>query len=557
MRHPQPSGQPLTFTPEQRRILPVLLIPAFVSLLAVSSVNVILPAIAASVPTSTGGLQLVVSGYSLVFGVLLVPAGRAGDVVGRGRLFVAGLVLFGLGSLAAGVAPSILALNLARVLMGVGSGLFNPQVTGLIQQYYAGAARGRAFGLFGGVIGVSVAVGPLMSGALIGALGDQWGWRSSFLIFVPFALAGAWVAWRALPPTAWGRPDAVPGAGAGAGTGPGRGLGPDAVPGAGAGARGAAAAGEAAGRAGGSGPAPRGPAAPSGRGTRRPVDLDPVGMTLLTVATGLVMVPFMEYQRGAWVWGLLVAGLVLVAGWVAWERRYAARGRAPMVDLSLFRVPSFAYGSLAIAVYFMGDTSIWIITAQYLQAGLGYSALASGLMGLPASVASAVGASVSGRSVTRVGRVMVLRGMVLGLVGLGATVVVVHLNAVIALSPWWMAVTLLLLGAGQGLVVSPNQTLSLADVPLPYAGAAGGIIQTGERIGTAIGISAITGLAFSVARGSGWHTASQVGLGAIAAVIAVSALVAWADLRASARRDRRPPSLGQAGGVPDGPGTAV
>ena len=513
MRHPQPSGQPPTFTPEQRRILPVLLIPAFVSLLAVSSVNVILPAIAASVPTSTGGLQLVVSGYSLVFGVLLVPAGRAGDVMGRGRLFVAGLVLFGLGSLAAGVAPSILTLNLARVLMGVGSGLFNPQVTGLIQQYYAGAARGRAFGLFGGVIGVSVAVGPLMSGALIGALGDQWGWRSSFLVFVPFALAGAWVAWRALPPTAWGRPDAVPGAGA---------------------ARGAAVAGETAGRAGGSGPAPQGPAAPSGRG-RRPVDLDPVGMTLLTVATGLVMVPFMEYQRGAWVWGLLVAGLVLVAGCV----------------------PSFAYGSLAIAVYFMGYTSIWIITAQYLQAGLGYSALASGLMGLPASVASAVGASVSGRSVTRVGRVMVLRGMVLGLVGLGATVVVVHLNAVLALSPWWMAVTLLLLGAGQGLVVSPNQTLSLADVPLPYAGAAGGIIQTGERIGTAIGISAITGLAFSVAQGSGWHTASQVGLGAIAAVIAVSALVAWADLRASARRDRRPPSLGQAGGVPDEPGTTV
>ena len=52
-----------------------------------------------------------------------------------------------------------------------------------------------------------------MSGALIGALGDQWGWRSSFLVFVPFALASAWVAWRALPPTAWGRPDAVPGAG--------------------------------------------------------------------------------------------------------------------------------------------------------------------------------------------------------------------------------------------------------------------------------------------------------------------------------------------------------
>ena len=483
--------------------MPTLLIPAFVTLLAVSSVNVILPAVSQDLSAGTAGLQLVVSGYSLVFGVVLVPAGRAGDVMGRGRIFVIGMILFGVGSLASGLAPDVVTLNLARVVMGVGSGLLNPQVAGMIQQYYSGESRGRAFGLFGAVIGVSVAVGPVLSGGLIGWLGDDWGWRASFLINVPLVLLGVWAAHRYLPDSAWHRQDGGSGAG------------------------------------------------------RDRVDLDPVGMVLLAAGTLLIMIPFMEASAGAWVWGLEAAGIGIVSAWVAWERRYRARGGAPMVDLSLFRVPSFAYGSLAIAVYFMGYTSIWIITAQYLQAGLGYSALASGLMGLPASVASAVGASVSGRSVTRVGRVMVLRGMVLGLVGLGATVVVVHLNAVLALSPWWMAVTLLLLGAGQGLVVSPNQTLSLADVPLPYAGAAGGIIQTGERIGTAIGISAITGLAFSVAQGSGWHTASQVGLGAIAAVIAVSALVAWADLRASARRDRRPPSLGQAGGVPDEPGTTV
>ena len=127
-----------------RRLLPTLLIPAFVSLLAVSSVNVILTSVSHSLKAGGGGLQLVISGYALVFGVVLVPAGRAGDVLGRGRLFAVGMLVFGLGSLASGLAPSIMTLNLSRIVMGVGSGLLNPQVTGMIQQYYTGRARGRA-----------------------------------------------------------------------------------------------------------------------------------------------------------------------------------------------------------------------------------------------------------------------------------------------------------------------------------------------------------------------------------------------------------------------------
>ena len=82
-------------------------------------------------------------------------------------------------------------------------------------------------------------------------------------------------------------------------------------------------------------------------------------------------------------------------------------------------------------------------------------------------------------------------------------------------------------------MVSPNQTLSLADVPLEYAGAAGGILQTGQRIGTSIGIAAITGITFRTAGASGWGTAAQAGLLAAAVAIAVSAAVAIVDLRAS------------------------
>ena len=464
--------------------MPTLLIPAFVTLLAVSSVNVILPAVSQDLSAGTAGLQLVVSGYSLVFGVVLVPAGRAGDVMGRGRIFVIGMILFGVGSLASGLAPDVVTLNLARVVMGVGSGLLNPQVAGMIQQYYSGESRGRAFGLFGAVIGVSVAVGPVLSGGLIGWLGDDWGWRASFLINVPLVLLGVWAAHRYLPDSAWHRQD------------------------------GGSAAG------------------------RDRVDLDPVGMVLLAAGTLLIMIPFMEASAGAWVWGLEAAGIGIVSAWVAWERRYRARGGAPMVDLSLLTIPSFAYGSLAIAVYFLGYTSVWIIVAQYVQAGLGSTALVSGAVGVPAALAGSVAAAVAGRRVIRVGRVMVLGGMAAGMAGLLASVGIIHMHARAGWSPWWLTLTLLLLGVGQGLVVSPNQTLSLVDVPLEYAGAAGGILQTGERIGTSIGIAAITGLTFRVSHSSGWDVAAQVGLLAVVAAIAVSAAIAAVDLRLAVRRRR-------------------
>ena len=470
--------------PEYQRLLPTLLIPAFVTLLAVSSVNVILPAVSQDLSAGTAGLQLVVSGYSLVFGVVLVPAGRAGDVMGRGRIFVIGMILFGVGSLASGLAPDVVTLNLARVVMGVGSGLLNPQVSGMIQQFYSGESRGRAFGLFGAVIGVSVAVGPVLSGGLIGWLGDDWGWRASFLINVPLVLLGVWAAHRYLPDSAWHR------------------------------------------QVGGSA---------AGRGR---VDLDPVGMVLLAAGTLLIMIPFMEASAGAWVWCLEGAGIGIVSAWVAWERRYRARGGAPMVDLSLLTIPSFAYGSLAIAVYFLGYTSVWIIVAQYVQAGLGSTALVSGAVGVPAALAGSVAAAVAGRRVIRVGRVMVLGGMAAGMAGLLASVGIIHMHARAGWSPWWLTLTLLLLGVGQGLVVSPNQTLSLVDVPLEYAGAAGGILQTGERIGTSIGIAAITGLTFRVSHSSGWDVAAQVGLLAVVAAISVSAAVAAVDLRLAARRRR-------------------
>lgn len=516
-----------------RHILAVVLVPLFMSLLSVSIVNVVLPSIGETIGASTSALQWVLSGYTLAFGVLLVPGGRAGDVLGRGRLFVLGVVVFALASLAAGFAPNALVLNIARVFMGLGSGLLNPQTVGLIQQYFHGAARGRAFGVFGSVVGVSVAIGPVLGGLFIALAGAEWGWRLAFLVNVPIGVAAVVLAKAWFPPSAWrgSVPDEPRADGEGPRTGDESRAGAEPRAAAGDESRAAAgaeprAAADAQARAKGE-PAR---ASAAGRDPARPrVDLDPVGNLLLGLAILAVMVPFLEHAAGLWVYALLPVGFALVFAWVRWERRTVARGRTPMVDLALFRTRSFSAGTLLVSLYFMGVTSIWVVIAMFLQDGKGYSALAAGMIGLPAALCSIVAANVSGRLVTKVGRPLVVFGTAVCLLGLASSAFVVWLNAAHGVSVWWLLLTLCFVGIAQGSVISPNQTLSLAEVPVAYAGSAGGVLQTGQRIGTAIGIALITALFFFAVGHGGWDRGFMAAFAAIAVVVAAAGAVGAYD----------------------------
>ena len=509
------AAEPDGFTAEQSRILAVALIVAFLSLLSVSIVNVVLPSIESSLEAGSTGLQWVLTGYALAFGVVLVAAGRAGDIYGRGRIFVAGLVLFGTGSLVAGLAGDALTLNLARVVMGLGSGFINPQVTGLIQQYFAGAKRGRAFGLFGGIIGVSVAIGPVLGGILVAVFGAEWGWRSSFLVNVPFVVLAVVGAFLWLPRSAWRAVDGQAPAGAVA----------QAAPTAGA--------------------VTEHPRASRLRtrsrlrtGLHRVIDLDPVGVVLLGAGTLLVMLPFVERAVGAGIWACLPAGIALIAGWTWWERRMKAAGRAPMVDLDLFRTRSYTNGTLLVSVYFLGMTSVWVVLALWMQNGLGHTALAAGLIGLPSALANAVFAPIAGRHITRIGRPLVLWGFAFAMTGLSLSILVVVLHYSVGSSEWWLLGSLALQGVGQALVISPNQTLTLAEVPLRYAGSAGGVMQTGQRVATSIGIAMITGIVFTVVSAHGWMAAFIAGFGTVLLIVAAAGAVGVMDL-VQGRRARR------------------
>ncbi|MDY5131152.1 MFS transporter, partial [Actinotignum timonense] len=176
-------------TYDRNKLLVVLIVALVMSFIQVSSVNNLLPIIETGLNAGRGDIQWVLSGYSLAFGLLLVPAGRMGDIFGRSSLWMIGMAVFTLGSLLCGLASDALILNIARALQGIGSGIFSPQVTGMIMQYFDGHARAKAFAYMGLAISASVAVGPLLSGSLVQLFGPV-GWRWSFILNVPLGLLG-------------------------------------------------------------------------------------------------------------------------------------------------------------------------------------------------------------------------------------------------------------------------------------------------------------------------------------------------------------------------------
>jgi EmrB/QacA subfamily drug resistance transporter len=457
--------------PRRWRALVVVLVAGFMVLLDVSIVNVAVPSIAHGLDADDSDLQWVVSGYALAFGLVLVAGGRIGDARGRRPTLLLGLAVFTLASAACGFAQSSLMLIVARLVQGLGGGLVTPQNSGLIQSLFRGAERGRAFGLFGAIVGASTAIGPLLGGLLIQLGGPQDGWRWIFFVNLPVGVLAMILAARTVPHRR--------------------------------------------------------------REKGEHTDYDPVGAVVLGLATVLVLLPFVESRTwsGGLKWTLLVPAALLFAAFVGWERAYRRRGREPMVDLALFGRRSYTFGATLGMAYFAGFTGVFFIYAQFLQDGKGYTALQSGLASTPFAIGSAVAAGLGGPVVTRIGRRLVASGLVLVIVGLLAgwvAIGLVHSTAV----GFAVAAPFLVAGIGSGLVVAPNQTLTLAEVPPQEGGAAGGVLQTGQRIGSAAGIAAVGSLFYSRLAGThgDYDTAVRDGFLLIVAFIAVALAVAIADL---------------------------
>jgi EmrB/QacA subfamily drug resistance transporter len=467
--------------PDPRRWLALLACCSalFMTLLDVSVTNVALPSIGRDTGAGPSQLQWVVSGYTLAFGLVPVLAGRLGDDHGRRLMFQVGVGSFVATSMLAGLAPTANVLIGARVVQGLAGGLINPQVSGLVQQLFRGHERGRAFGVLGTTVGLGTALGPLVGGALIALGGPHHGWRLVFFVNVPIGIAVILLARRLLP-------------------------------------------------------------ADTAHGQHR---LDMIGATLLGGATFLVLFGTVQYdtlrdRRLAW---LGAPALILLLLFVRRERRLTRLQEDPLVDVRLFRVPSYTAGVLLALTFFPAMAGLPLVLTLYFQQGLGYTALQAGLSVTAYAAGSAIAAPLAGRVVTRVGRPLVVAAtLTFGAGAATLAVLVDHApsgNVALVLAP-----ALFVMGAGSGAIITPNQALTLMEVDPVIGSTAGGVLQTAQRIGIAIG-QAVLGAVFFASLGTGGG-ANRYGDALGAAVIAALGFVALAvtvgvvDLVRTRRRRR-------------------
>ncbi|MDP9917924.1 EmrB/QacA subfamily drug resistance transporter [Variovorax boronicumulans] len=399
-------------------------------------VNVALPSMQHDLQASAGTLQLVVAGYGLATAAGLVTGGRLGDLFGRRRMFMLGLLLFTLASTACGVAPNAGLLVAARLLQGLAGALLQPQVLAMIGLAYAGEDRARAFAAYGLTLGLAATLGQLVGGALIHADLAGLGWRSCFLINVPIGLLALVLAPRVVPPLA------------------------------------------------------------QGRGSSR---LDLAGMALVAAGSVAVVLPLVEgRQQGwpLWSWLCLAAAVPLWGLFAGQQRRLAARGGAPLVAPVLLANRRFVTGLLTTLALYAGNASFYFVLALYLQQGMELGALHSGIV----FTALAVGffaTSMAGARIARrfggtppiaLGALVLAAGHALQCANVAGWPG--HTNVLA-----WMVPLLFVQGAGLGMVMAPLVSTVLAGLPPQHAGVASGVLSMVQQAGNALGV-ALVGILF-------------------------------------------------------------
>jgi EmrB/QacA subfamily drug resistance transporter len=411
----------------------VMIGAAMMDLIDLTVVNVALPTIQADLGASGTELEWVVSAYMLAFAAALIVAGSFGDLLGRKRIFLSGIAVFGVASLAAGLAQSPDQLIAARIVQGVGAAAMIPQLLATFRAIFDGEERGKAFGVYGAILGFAAALGLVLGGVLTEADIFGWSWRAIFLINLPIALVSLVAAAQVVPETH--DPDA-----------------------------------------------------------RRP---DLVGAGVLAASIVAIAYPLLEGQsRGwpAWTWLMLGAGLAgLVALAFVEERRRHTRV-APVLRTRLLRIPAFSAGLAVQLAFSAGLQGFFLIFAVWIQAGMGFSPLGAGLTALAFSVGSFLLAGASVPLAQRYGRFVLSAGG--ALMALGTLGVLLGADGIGRGSdPWAVVPGLVVAGVGLSLLIIPLVNVVLAAVPREVAGGAGGILSTAQQLGGALGV-ALAGTVF-------------------------------------------------------------
>ncbi|MDY0813319.1 MFS transporter [Kitasatospora purpeofusca] len=473
-----------------RRVLLVCVAGGFTTLIDQSVLNTAIPALRESLHAQPAHLQWIVAGYSLAFGLALIPGGRLGDVRGRKWFFVGGLALFTLVSLLSATATEPGVLVAARLLQGAGAGLVNSQMIGTLQDVFQGQLRARALGMYAVTGGLAFALGPPIGGAVLAAVGPEQGWRLTFLLNVPFGLATLLLAVRHLP-----RP----------------------------------------------------------RPSARHADLDLVGLLLVAALTLALMLPFVQPPGWAGWLGFAAAAAALLGALTRWQHRYARSGGHPLIHPALTRSAPYALGTAVAMAQFGSSLAAGLVLTMFLQDGLGLSPMGAALVALPSAVAMGFASAFAWRVVQRFGRRTVTAGMAGSALVMLAGGLVARWAPTGPL-PWLLALLQLLGGASVGLMAASNQAFVLRHAPAEAAGVSGAILQMAQRIAAAVSVSALSGVYLRATGGGGGHRAAYAWASGVCAALAALAVVASVLAgRVSAREAARETAVAGEGAPGGGP----
>ena len=405
----------------------------FMTLLDLTIVNIAIPDMRLGLHASLAQIGWVINGYVIVLAVLVITMGRLGDVRGKRSLFIAGVCVFTLASVACGLAQDAAWLIAARAVQGCGAAMLIPQTMAVIIATFPASRRGTAMGVWGGIAGLATIAGPTIGGLLVSGLG----WRWIFFVNLPVGVVTVALAALFLP-------EVKPG--------PGRQQGQ--------------------------------------QGQR----LDPLGVLLASAALVAITYGLVEGETYDWgkVWSFVSIPLIIGAGAALLAVFLLTQARRqdsdPLLPFGLFKDRDYALMSGANLVVSVGLIGMALPLTIYLQSGLGFSPLKAGLTMAPAALASGITGPFAGRLADRLAR----QGRARYLVASGFTLYAAGL-AVIGLiagphTTWYdLLPGFLLAGFGTGCTMSPMQTIATRNVDPRLAGAAAGVLNTLRQTGAVLG----------------------------------------------------------------------
>ncbi len=405
-----------------------LVIGFFMILIDTTIVSVANPRIMEGLHTDINSVIWVTSAYLLAYAVPLLITGRLGDRFGPKKLYLSGLVVFTVASAWCGFAGDINMLIAARVLQGFGAAMMTPQTMAVITRIFPPDRRGIAMGIWGSVAGVATFVGPILGGILVDSLGWEW----IFFINLPIGVVAFVLGWRLVPVL--------------------------------------------------------------------PIHshhFDIPGVVLSAIGMFLLVFGLQEGQSYHWgtiagpisVWSLIIAGVVILGIFVAWQA--AGRNREPLLPLALFRDRNFSLANAAISTVGFTVTSLSVPLVFYFQLVLGLTPTESALMLVPMALINAALAQPVGRLVDRVNpRYIAFTGAIL------LAVALVWYSSIMSPDIWigWLLLPSAVLGLANACVWSPISTTVTRNLPQRQAGAGSGVYNTTRQVGTVLGSAAIAAL---------------------------------------------------------------